>query len=927
MKRTYLILLLCLISMGTIRAEKVSVAKARTVAASFYNTFSTLKATANDAVLAHTFSLPDQSEGVFVFNIKDGFVMVSTDDAYRPIVGYSYEGNFDSNNISPELTYYINSMIEGRSYLPKQASSTVDAEWETLMTGGSIGKGNRESFFLCKTLWNQDYPYNYYAPVDNGHRTYAGCVACAMSQVMKYWDSPVRGVGYHQYNASGFGVLSANFDTTYYDWENMPNYINSASSWDAINAVSTLMYHCGIAVDMIYGVNGSGSYSELVPDAMVDYFSFTDEIDLRYRDDYSLAEWQTMLRDEFDQGWPVYYSGSEPTGGHAFVCDGYDDNDMFHFNWGWSGSGDGFYAIDALNVGGYHFNNWQGAIFNMVPRDIYENTPMPPSDFVAISSGDSDFAASLSWVNPETLRDGQELPAIDKVVLLRNGKVIYEAENAPVGAEMTFIDYVGMPIMAKYEVYVRYDNRQSMKAYAGPVMIGPACHWKINMTSSIATGWKGGSIIVRNQAFDTLSVNTLTSSMDVKTIDVPIGNITFAWKKPTATISTDINVAFNIIDSQDNNIFSYNGSINDLTEGTFLSANNNCGQGAACQGAITLAVSNNAPDVELSWNESDAELGYIIYRDGVLYDFVNENSYTDANALEANHSYSVTAFCSGGESEHSNIVCSSEQACESPLNFRYQILDNGKIQFDWDKPENSTGLRGYTIYRRTEGSSYETLKLFSSSATNYKMSPGTLVGRVYQFCITATYTGDCESAPGIVAGDSGLNYLEINNTILPLNLHIVTADDDMTIAWETSLIAESYNIYRNGQRIAENHTTTSYTDNDVEVGNSYCYTVTGNYGAFESGNSNVVCADFIATSTDENANVVSIAPNPTKGQINITSTQPIIRMEISNVSGQKIADFTTTDGNTLDLSQYGKGIYIVKIETSTDVTIRKVVVM
>ena len=927
MKKSYLILLLCALCIGNIRAERVDVAKARTVAANFHNTYSSTKATATDATLVYTFGDTRQGEGVYVFNFNDGFVMVSTDDIHRPIVAYSYEGTFDANNISPEMSYYVNKMIEGRNYLPKQRRSGASEEWNALMNGESISSGGKTQFFLLETLWDQNYPYNYYAPLDNGHRTYAGCVACAMSQVMKYWDSPVRGTGAHQYTYGGFGTLSANFDTTYYDWENMPNYIYSSSPWEQIDAIATLMYHCAVSVDMMFGTDGSGAYSEEVPAAIIDHFSFTEDADLRYRDYYSLEEWQSMLRAEFDQGWPVYYSGSGSSGGHAFVCDGYDDNDMFHFNWGWSGSGNSFFAIDALNVGSYHFNSGQGAIFNMVPRDIYENTPNPPADFNAVSSANSDFNATISWTNPTTLRDGTPLPSIDRLVLLRNGNIVYEAENVSIGAEMSYVDHVGMPIKVAYEIYVEYDNRISTRPRSKSIVIGPMCEWRINMMSNESDGWNGGGIIVRNSAFDTLSTNKLNTSAEIEYIDVPVGNMTFAWKKPQNDSHSDDMVGFSIRNSQNQTVFSYTGRLGDITEGTFLSINNSCEGGQPCQQPVTLSIESNNDDVNLSWENTDAEYGYIIYRDGILYDFVSETNYTDIDALSGNHVYTVTGFCSGGESEHSNSVFESDDNCEAPHNFRYTILSDGKIQFNWDKPENTQGLRGFSIYKRTEGTNYEIQKLTSSSTTSYKMSPTSLAGSVYQFCITASYTGNCESAPAIVAGDSGLNYLEINNTILPLNLHIVSADDDMKIAWDESLIAESYNVYRNGQLIAENHPTAEYTDPSVEAGNTYCYTVTGNYGVFKSGHSNEVCADFIVTSTAEARNEISITPNPTRGLLNIISTQPVVKMEVINAAGQKIAVIPSSRSTTIDLSQYGKGVYFVKIETMTESIIRKVVVM
>jgi len=927
MKKTYLFLLLCLFCIGSIRAEKVDTAKARTVATNFHNNNFSTKATMSDAVLVYTFGDTSQGEGVYVFNFKDGFVMVSTDDVHRPIVAYSKEGVFDANNIAPEMAYYVNKMIEGRNYLPKVNRKSASSEWTALLNGESISRNGKSEFFLLETLWNQNYPYNYYAPLDNGQRTYAGCVACAMSQVMKYWDSPVRGTGAHQYHYGSFGTLSANFDTTYYDWENMPNQIYSNSPWEQIDAIATLMYHCAVSVEMMFGTDGSGAYSFDVPDAIIDHFSFTEDAELRYRDYYSLEEWQNMLKAELDQGWPLYYSGAGPSGGHAFVCDGYDSNDMFHFNWGWSGSGNSFFAIDALNLGSSHFNIEQAAIFNMVPRDIYENTPNPPANFNALSSANSDFNATISWVNPTTLRDGTPLPSIDRLVLLRNGNIVYEAENVEIGAEMSFVDHVGMPIKVIYEIYVEYDNRISTRPRTKSIVIGPMCEWKITMSSSTSNGWDGGSIIVRNSAFDTLSTNTLSSTAEIKMVDVPVGNMTFAWKTPKNDSHANDMVGFNIRNSQNQTVFSYTGRLGDITEGTFLSINNSCEGGQPCQQPVTLSIEPNNNDVNLSWENTDAEYGYIIYRDGILYDFVSGINYTDVDALSGNHTYSVTGFCSGGESEHSNSVYGSEGNCEAPHNFRYTTLSDGKIQFEWDKPENTQGLRGFTIYKRTEGADYEIQKLTSATATSYKMSPTILAGHVYQFCITASYTGNCESAPAIVAGDSGLNYLEINNTILPLNLHIVSADDVMSIAWNESLIAESYNVYRDGQQIATNYPTNSYTDTSVEAGNTYCYTVTGNYGNFKSGHSNEVCADFIVTSTAEARNDISITPNPTRGQLNIISTQTVVKMEVLNAAGQRIAVIPASRCTTIDLSQYGKGVYFVKVETMTDNTIHKVVVM
>ncbi len=925
MKKISFLLLLAMVLASVLRAEEVGVEKARAIAASFHNTFSAAKAVPADASLAYTFTNGRGSEGVYVFNFNDGFVMVSADDVYRPIVGYSYEGRFDAKNISPELSYYIGKMIECRDALPRQRVAANTEEWRKLSEGVSISRGGRESFFLLKTLWNQDYPYNYYAPTEDGHRAYAGCVACAMSQVMKYWDSPVRGTGYHEYEYGNFGVLSAYFDTTYYDWENMPNYLYYNSPWEQVNAVATLMYQCGVSVDMMYGVNGSGSFSEWVPDALVNHFSFTEDVELRYRDDYSLEEWQNMLKNEFDHGWPVYYSGSDYDSGHAFVCDGYDDNDMFHFNWGWSGAGDGFFAIDRLNVGGSTFNMDQGAIFNMVPIDVYENTPNPPTNFTAVATGDTDFNATVSWTNPVTLRNGEYMTQIDKIVVLRNGEKVYEANNVAVGIDMSFTDHVGLPIMVKYEIYVEYQLRRSFSQISEAILIGPTCEWRLAMASSSESGWSQGGLVIRNSAYDTICFQTLDAAAAIRTITVPVGNLSFSWLKPKTTSSLDRIIHFDIHDAQNQKVFEYNGTLEDMTDGTFLSLNNGCGQ-ETCRQTVTLALINDG-EVRLDWEDTDNEYGYAIYRDGVLYDVVTQNTYTDEGVMAENHYYSVATLCSGGESEHSNIVCNIVGECEAPHNFRYSFVENNKIQFEWDSPEDATGLLGYTIYSRSEGVEYQRLKLLSANANTYKTSYKSWAGHVYEFCIKAMYQDDCESAAALLEGTDGINFFEVNGTILPINLRVVSADEILKLQWSMSTVADSYNVYRDGQLVAENLTEPAYTDNAVEEGNTYCYTVTGVHGTLESGHSNEVCAEFIVSSTDEAENGISLTPNPTTGVIRVSTTNPIDHVVINNAIGQTVCTMQVSNNEAnIDLSRYGKGVYIVKIATSDGVVVRKVVV-
>ncbi len=260
---------------------------------------------------------------------------------------------------------------------------------------------------LCK--WNQDSPYNALCPADAGGpggHVYAGCVATAMAQVMYYWRHPMQGTGSHSYNYSPYGNLSANFGSTTYNWVGMKNSIDYSNT----NPIAELQYHCGVAVEMMYGPNGSGAYSWDVPYAMENYFGYSTDCYYASKGDYNNSVWENMLKDNIDNGWPMYYSGFSSAGGHAFVCNGYQDN-YFHFNFGWGGSSDGFYTL--LDVNG--FNQGQGAVLDTYPTGNYPNFATGDhiltqfSGSIVDGSGpveDYQNNTSCTWlINPQTEED------------------------------------------------------------------------------------------------------------------------------------------------------------------------------------------------------------------------------------------------------------------------------------------------------------------------------------------------------------------------------------------------------------------------------------------------------------------------------------------------------------------------------------------
>jgi hypothetical protein len=297
---------------------------------------------------------------------KDGFVLTSADDSAVPILAYGYDTDVSDYTSNPSWLAYVASLqAEINQIRAERASNTETAlQWQQILSGNVNRDNTRSVSPLLFTRWNQNWPYNMLCPADAegpGGRVYAGCVATAMGQVMKYWNWPVTGTGSHTYYAQGYGSQSANFGNTTYQWAQMPNAVHEAN-----DAVARLLYHCGISVDMMYAPDGSGAYSADVVDAWIQYFRYNPGLQQKSKYSFSSATWEQMLRTELDNARPMYYSGFGPAGGHAFVCDGYQGTNYFHFNWGWSGSFDGYYYVSNLNPG-TTFNNGQAAIFDVYP--------------------------------------------------------------------------------------------------------------------------------------------------------------------------------------------------------------------------------------------------------------------------------------------------------------------------------------------------------------------------------------------------------------------------------------------------------------------------------------------------------------------------------------------------------------------------------
>ena len=392
------------------------------------------------------YDISDQTDfsNLYIFNTDNGFVIVSADDAAKPILGYSQQGSFAPNNIPVNAREWLNeynSEIKFAIDNNIEAGAETQEAWNKLRNGiGLAPKSARSVSQLLTTTWNQSPYYNDLCPYDYEEdcRSVTGCAATALAQLMKYWNWPTHGYGSHSYipaNHPEYGILSADFGNTTYDWDNMPNALTPESSSTEINAVATLMYHCGVSMEMNYGPHGSGAYAisyygqleYSAENALRDFFGYSPDLNGQYRsfryldgDDtltyevFPYDEWMSMLIDELDANRPIYYGGQGPDGGHGFIFDGYDNNEFFHVNWGWAGYADGYFTIDALEpapggIGGgsYQFNYDQTAIFGVEPASThYTVNVLSISSAMGSVSGSGTYSAGQQITISATANNG-----------------------------------------------------------------------------------------------------------------------------------------------------------------------------------------------------------------------------------------------------------------------------------------------------------------------------------------------------------------------------------------------------------------------------------------------------------------------------------------------------------------------------------------
>lgn len=338
-----------------------------------------------DVTFTNELSIQEEATDMYyVFNVSQnrGFVIVSAEKRTIPVLFYSFEGNYVPGNQPENFSYWLErfkKQIKAARKQNIQKNSTIESLWEKYAAVTMAPAKDIDAVSpIVAANWGQDCYFNASCPSAPGgpcYHVYAGCVADAMAMVMKTHSWPAHGYGSHSYvhsTANGFpnnyGTLSANFGNTTYNWSSMPNNVYSANS-----ALATLMYHCGVSVNMSYDDQGSGALLTDATNALIKYFIYDAQYALR--SSYSDTDWALMIKTDLDAGLPVIYGGTDTqSGGHAFVCDGYQGtgsySSYFHFNWGWSGSSNGYVYLNNIAPSGtsFDFDDYQNIVYGIAPN-------------------------------------------------------------------------------------------------------------------------------------------------------------------------------------------------------------------------------------------------------------------------------------------------------------------------------------------------------------------------------------------------------------------------------------------------------------------------------------------------------------------------------------------------------------------------------
>lgn len=347
-----LLLAISLLFAGSISARQLTSDEALACAMSKLQGSSSLRArtlasgvSASRVALAHTALSEANAPLYYIYNVSDGgFIIASADSRSESLLGYTDNNDFEASKQNHAFMAWLSECERALLWLSNQPENAAESEDTSTRSYGATSVAP----LLGDIKWGQNRPYNNNTPMAGTAHTPTGCVATAMAQIMMYYKWPETGKGKH--TNENEPSQTVDFSNSTYDWATLkPNYSMMDKS-ESAKAVAKLMYEIGCSVDMSYNVGGSGASTYLIMSAMTEYFRYDKGMTMCSRDMYSSAEWNEILQTELNNARPILFSAATAAEeGHAFVLDGYNEQGMYHVNWGWDGNSDGYYEINLLN--------------------------------------------------------------------------------------------------------------------------------------------------------------------------------------------------------------------------------------------------------------------------------------------------------------------------------------------------------------------------------------------------------------------------------------------------------------------------------------------------------------------------------------------------------------------------------------------------
>lgn len=476
-----------------------------------------------------------QAPALYVFDNegRNGFVVVSGDDAAYPILGYSYDGDFPEGQLPANLESWLKGMENQVNYLREQGAPT--------MVGSRAENTGEVVKQLNTAKWDQGTPYDKYTPEISGKQSPTGCTATAVAIAMRYVQWPQnRTMTIPAYTTETNSIYRPARAACTYDWENMLNDYSGNKGTDAQREeVARLMADIGNMLESDYKKDDAGaSPGDIIP-ALITYMDYDKSMQLVQRSEFNKNKWYAMMKNELDNNRPIIYAGynvtDEATYGHSFILDGYTTEDYFGVNWGWSGYCNGYFRLDAMNPSGSgtggtdHYNDLQNAVIGVqknVGGDYVDRIVLGTKGFNAPEDVKSGVAFTLTndgiWNYGGRPFNGHFLWALaDKNGNIKEELAKYTINNLPVRSGWDGKDYLfNVTLTIKGAIKpgdrIRFYYKNNSASEWTLVEGGDECTWEIilkeevDIDANVSLKYERGSKRLIVKATDDITVKLFT---------------------------------------------------------------------------------------------------------------------------------------------------------------------------------------------------------------------------------------------------------------------------------------------------------------------------------------------------------------------------------------------------------------------------------